>query len=338
MSTALLRPQPLALERTRPGVALLVVALHLGLLWVANLYWPLQAVVQSALHNAAQSMTVQILQKTADRVAAAVAADALPNSSPQAISNTRRQRIGRAEQMLDLPAPQTEVSTPLSSTVTATAQTVRASADKAAKLDKPAAAESPPPVVKADPVPERTVQAVPAAAPIRNVEEKLPELVTLPAPLAPTLPAPAPTPAPAPKPLTVTSPPALPSISPVANAPVTAAVTATASVSGSAPGSSVPGAGAALPGQVQPGFNPASNLNLNLPPRYIYRPPIAVPRRSLSDLANDQLRRKPRDPFAEGIEAAGNMDCLKDTPEGPAQGLLAIGPLLKRAIEEKCRK
>jgi hypothetical protein len=79
-------------------------------------------------------------------------------------------------------------------------------------------------------------------------------------------------------------------------------------------------------------------LNLNLPPRYIYRPPIAVPRRSLSEMANEQLRRKPRDPFAEGIEAAGNIDCLKDTPEGPAQGLLAIGPLLKRAIEEKCRK
>jgi hypothetical protein len=55
-------------------------------------------------------------------------------------------------------------------------------------------------------------------------------------------------------------------------------------------------------------------------------------------MANEQLRRKPRDPFAEGIEAAGNIDCLKDAPEGPAQGLLAIGPLLKRAIEEKCRK
>ena len=40
----------------------------------------------------------------------------------------------------------------------------------------------------------------------------------------------------------------------------------------------------------------------------------------------------------EGIEGAGSIDCLKDTPEGPAQGLLAVGPLLKRAIEEKCRK
>ena len=82
-------------------------------------------------------------------------------------------------------------------------------------------------------------------------------------------------------------------------------------------------------------------LNLDPPrfvPRYNYRPPLAVPRRSLSELANEQLRRKPRDPFAETVESAGNIDCLKDTPEGPAQGLLAIGPLLKRAIEEKCKK
>ena len=79
-------------------------------------------------------------------------------------------------------------------------------------------------------------------------------------------------------------------------------------------------------------------LNLRLPPRYIFRPPLAASRRSLSELANEQLRRKPRDPFAEAVEGAANIDCLRDTPEGPAQGLLAIGPLLKRAIEERCRK
>lgn len=102
----------------------------------------------------------------------------------------------------------------------------------------------------------------------------------------------------------------------------------------------MPGPGsAAAPVLSLPGAPGAGGpLNLNLPPRYIYRPPIAVPRRSLSEMANEQLRRKPRDPFAEGIESAGNIDCLKETPEGPAQGLLAIGPLLKRAIEEKCRK
>lgn len=78
-------------------------------------------------------------------------------------------------------------------------------------------------------------------------------------------------------------------------------------------------------------------LNLQLP-RYIYRPPMAAPRSSLSELANDQLRRKPRDPFADAVNGAGNSDCLKDTPEGPLQGLLAVGPLLKHAVEEKCKK
>ena len=77
---------------------------------------------------------------------------------------------------------------------------------------------------------------------------------------------------------------------------------------------------------------------MTLPPSAVYRPTLVAPRRSLADMANDQLRRKPRDAFAEGIESAGAIDCLKDTPGGPAQGLLAIGPLLQRAIEEKCRK
>ncbi|MBC7610800.1 MAG: hypothetical protein H7228_14715 [Polaromonas sp.] len=92
-----------------------------------------------------------------------------------------------------------------------------------------------------------------------------------------------------------------------------------------------------IPGAGDP---PRAPLNLSLPrtqPAYPYRPPLATPR-SLSELANEQLRRKPRDPFAESVNSAGQIDCLKDTPEGPAQGLLAIGPLLKRAIEEKCKK
>ena len=82
----------------------------------------------------------------------------------------------------------------------------------------------------------------------------------------------------------------------------------------------------------------AKPLLLDLPPRTVYRPPIAAPQRSLSEMANDQLRRKPRDAFAEGIEAAGDVDCLKGSPDSIAQGLLAIGPLLKRALEDKCKR
>ena len=104
-------------------------------------------------------------------------------------------------------------------------------------------------------------------------------------------------------------------------------------------GSTAPGAG--LPSANGGLDQPRAPLNLALPrpqPSYPYRPPLAGPQRSLSEMANEQLRRKPRDPFAESVNSAGNIDCLRDAPDGIAQGLFAIGPLLKRAIEEKCKK
>lgn len=65
-------------------------------------------------------------------------------------------------------------------------------------------------------------------------------------------------------------------------------------------------------------------------------------------MANEQLRRDRRGPLEEGIDNAGNMDCTKDaTAQGRENkinestntaGLMNIGPLLKRTIEEKCRK
>jgi hypothetical protein len=65
-------------------------------------------------------------------------------------------------------------------------------------------------------------------------------------------------------------------------------------------------------------------------------------------MANEQLRRDRRGPLEQGIDSAGDIDCLKDaTAQGrenkigePANtaGLMNIGPLLKRTLEEKCRK
>lgn len=72
-----------------------------------------------------------------------------------------------------------------------------------------------------------------------------------------------------------------------------------------------------------------------------------MPQRSLSEMANEQLRRKPREPFAQDVQSAGDIDCTKDAASQNAenkwgqantQGLANIGPLLKRTIEEKCRK
>ncbi|NJM44318.1 MAG: hypothetical protein HC858_10740 [Brachymonas sp.] len=95
-------------------------------------------------------------------------------------------------------------------------------------------------------------------------------------------------------------------------------------------------------------------MNLNLPAptppaarAFPYTPPTALPRRSISEMANEQLRRTPRDPLAETIDSAKNLDCAKDaTAQGgenkindtTTAGLMNIGPLLKRTLEGKCAK
>jgi hypothetical protein len=69
--------------------------------------------------------------------------------------------------------------------------------------------------------------------------------------------------------------------------------------------------------------------------------PFRVQRpRSLSEMANEQLRRgKPKDPLAEGMEAAAVDDCLHAPREpGPVGGLLAAPGLAARALAGKCPK
>ena len=180
---------------------------------------------------------------------------------------------------------------------------------------------------------------VPAPQPLlveRTLEEKPPEPPTPQLSAPPALSAlPAPASQPLPSLPTAAPPSAVAAPPPLSASGTTPGAMAAPGPSTSTVGNAEPGAGGAATGSSAPA---GQGLNLQLPPRYIYRPPLAVPRRSLSELANDQLRRKPRDPFADAVNGAGNIDCLKDTPEGPAQGLLAVGPLLKRAIEEKCKK
>ena len=220
-------------------------------------------------------------------------------------------------------------------------------------------------------------EAIPPPAPV-------PPLPAPPAPVAPpatrpviaatTAPAPtAPSPAPA-----VASPAAAPSAatspavsgvqagasaSPALGASAGSATGATAgsstgSPSGSATGAATgpasgPSTGAvgATPSAAAPPVN-RPPLNLSLPPAIRapqpYTPPTALPRRSISEMANEQLRRRPRDPLADAVEQAGNIDCAKDaTLQGrenqindstQTAGLMNIGPLLKRTLEEKCRK
>jgi hypothetical protein len=62
-------------------------------------------------------------------------------------------------------------------------------------------------------------------------------------------------------------------------------------------------------------------------------------RPSLSELANRQLRGKPRDPLAEGMEGAGRDDCLHPpAKEGAATGLLNAPSVVARALTDKCAR
>jgi hypothetical protein len=95
-----------------------------------------------------------------------------------------------------------------------------------------------------------------------------------------------------------------------------------------------------------PGASPTRPpLNLNLPrtqPNYPYRPPLATPGGSLAERANAQLNPKPRDPFAESVDAAGDIDCLKGPPndkaKGTFQGLFGVLTTLQKLYEDKCKR
>jgi hypothetical protein len=105
-----------------------------------------------------------------------------------------------------------------------------------------------------------------------------------------------------------------------------------------------PGAGWGPPG-VAPARPPAA-----LPPAPLILPRLPVPsvpgpyalpqRRSLADMANEQLRRgKPKDPLAEGMESAGRDDCLH-APGTTATmgGLLAAPSVIGRGLGGGCAR
>jgi hypothetical protein len=101
----------------------------------------------------------------------------------------------------------------------------------------------------------------------------------------------------------------------------------------------VPGTGGSPLGNAAGTLRPP--LDLSLPrnqPSYPYRPPLATPGGSLAERANAQLNPKPRDPFADAVDSAGNVDCLKGPPKGPVQGLFGIITLAQKIFEEKCKK
>jgi hypothetical protein len=75
-------------------------------------------------------------------------------------------------------------------------------------------------------------------------------------------------------------------------------------------------------------------------PRQIVPGPWNTQRRSLADMANEQLRRgKPRDPLAEGMEGAAQEECLRaPRNEGSVGGLLNAPGVIGRALSGRCPK
>lgn len=86
-----------------------------------------------------------------------------------------------------------------------------------------------------------------------------------------------------------------------------------------------------------------------LPPAPLILPPSGplapgpyrlAPRRSLADMANEQLRRgKPKDALEQGVEGAGRDDCLHQPEQRPkADGLLNAPSVIGRAMSGECAR
>jgi hypothetical protein len=123
----------------------------------------------------------------------------------------------------------------------------------------------------------------------------------------------------------------------------------TGSGTGTSPGggAGTPGtSGGAVPGAISGGTRTA-------PPSAVPPAPVVIPaipphpgpfrvqrQRSLSEMANEQLRRgKPKDPLAEGMEGAAIDDCLHaPTKPDALGGLLAAPSLALRALGDRCAK
>lgn len=107
---------------------------------------------------------------------------------------------------------------------------------------------------------------------------------------------------------------------------------------GSSPGWGAPGV--APPAVARPPALPPAPVILPLSPRQLAPGPWNTQRRSLADMANEQLRRgKPKDPLAEGMGEAGRDDCLRaPRNEGAAGGLLAAPSVIGRALSGNCPK
>jgi hypothetical protein len=112
------------------------------------------------------------------------------------------------------------------------------------------------------------------------------------------------------------------------------------------PGTGTPGGGSTAPGGALPGAPSRPAPSTALPPAPIVVPaipphpgPFRIQRRSLADMANEQLRRDRKPPLTQGMEDAAVDDCLHEPSKPPMMGgLLAAPGLAAKALSGRCPK
>jgi hypothetical protein len=366
----LLQPSSLRLppQRRSPAALVTVGAFHVALLWLIAQQLPVQRAVRyvvyqyalpiSAGRNAASSRAITAPSSLSLRSSEAIGVfskrvePSVPLTATTQLPDTlqaRRPRPGPKARV----APVTETEVPPNPVpVAQPAPVPPAPAPIPTPTPLPPVPE-PLPVAAPIPAPAPVPAPSPAPSPVPAPVPALTPVQALPVAPAPPAPEPAP-PAPVPAP-TAPAPVAAP-VQRWQAPPIDVAVPANSPAAGNAttilvapPAGGVPGAGWGTTGPAAPAAvapprpAPPPVLVPALPPLSPLAPgPYRIqPRRSLADMANEQLRRGTgrRDPLAEALGQAAVDDCLHGPAGAPAVGGLLAAPILAaRALSGRCAK
>jgi hypothetical protein len=367
---------PFPRERMSPGAIATATAIHAGLLWLLLQYSPLVPTVRYVVYQyvrpispapeANRAITIRPKAATSPTEAPAVFSNTPESSVPMQATAQLPETVQPQQKK---PAPRAVEPKPIPKRRTETAPQRAAEpvpAPPAPPVPMPPAPAPAPEIAPTPVAPPVPIPAPPEPAPVPAPEPvPLPTPAPAPAPVAapPPIPAPAPEPVPAPVPAEppVAAPPAPAPVAPPVAPPAVqtpAAPAPTQRLQGPvidvpvAPGS--PGAGSATPvlvPQPAPGGGWGAPIpappRAALPPAPVLAPAIpphpgpyrVAPQRSVSEMANAQLRREKKDPLAADVEDASVDDCLRasDKPS-VVSGLLNAPVVAARALTGKCAK
>ncbi|MEJ6021195.1 hypothetical protein [Ramlibacter sp. PS4R-6] len=366
---------PFPRDRMSPSALATTTAIHAGILWLLLQYSPLVPTVRYVVYqyvrplspsaNASRAITLPQRNATPSSdmaIFSNVPESSVPMKATRQLPETLQAREPAPLPPQPEPEPVREAAKPQPS-VPAPPDVAPAVPVPVPPLPLPQPPPAPAPVPPEIPAPAPA--PVPIPQPVVPEPAPAPAPVPVPAPALPAPPAPAPTPPAPPAPEPVPAPPA-PAPVPAPPAPIQAAPVPAPAVPAPSPRlqgpvvdvpvqPGTPGAGTATPIAIPapPGWGgpatpvPAAPRPALPPPPVLTAPAIpslpgpyrTPPQRSLSEMANQQLRRDRKDPLAQGVEAASRGDCLHAPKEGEANyGLLNAPILAMKALTDKCPK